>query len=299
VNPSVLLPCGGLALAVLLAGAVRRHLRSEAATRALTGIAVGSALGVMWALALIVVGAAASEPRVVQYAEWCRVATPSHHPVPLWLGGLAAGLLVGGAARAGLALHRHHHRDASWPSNGPLDIVDSVEPMAFAVPGRPGTVVVSTAMLGALRGRERDALLAHEHAHLRWNHHRYIRAAEVAAAFLPPLRPLVAQVRFETERWADEEAARVTDDRTVVATAVARAAVARADVAQAEGSDLAMGRVGVVARVDALLQPRPVATTLTKIALAGACAAVVVGLASATIQLHHLVTFANHVCTEG
>ena len=293
-NPSVLLPCGGLALAVLLTGAVRRHLRSGAATRALTGIAVGSALGVIWALALIVFDAAASEPRVVRYAEWCRVATPSHHPVPLGLGGLAAGLLMVGAARAGLTLHRHRRRDAAWPSNGPVDIVDSFEPMAFAVPGRPGTVVVSTAMLGALRGQERDALLAHEHAHLRWNHHRYIRATEVAAAFLPLLRPLVAQVRFETERWADEEAARVTDDRTVVATAVARAAVARAD-----GSDLAMGRVGVVERVDALLQPGPVATTLTKIALVGACAAVVIGLASATIQLHHLVTFASHVCTEG
>jgi hypothetical protein len=41
-----------------------------------------------------------------------------------------------------------------------------------------------------------------------------------------------------------------------------------------------------------------VVTALTKAALLFASAAVIVGLASSTIQLHHLLTFADHVCTD-
>jgi len=292
VNPSVLLPIVGIMVAGLLTSGVQRHLGPRAATRALTGIAVGSALGTVWALSLAVFGAAAAQPRVVAFAEWCRVSAPEHHPISLWLGLLAATLLVAGTVRAAVTLHRHRRNDARWRSTCGVEIVDSLEPIAFAIPGRPGTVVVSTAMLAALNRGERDALLAHEHAHLRWKHHRYIRATETAAAFLPLLQPLVNRVRFETERWADEEAAGTGPDRKVVATAVARAALATTGP-----TDLAMGRVGVVERVEALLQPRPVATALTKTALLFASAAVVFGLASATVQLHHLVTFADHVCT--
>ena len=297
-NPTVLLPLCGLVLAGLLTGAAQRHLGPRAATRALTGIAVGSALGVIWVLMLIAFGAAVSQPQVVRYAEWCRVSTPDHHPVGIWLGLSAFVLLVIGAGRAGRSLKRHRANDAMWRSDCDVDIVDSLDPLAFAIPGRPGTVVVSTAMLAALSRPERDALLAHEHAHLRWHHHRYIRATEVAASFLPLLRPLVDRVRFETERWADEEAATETSDRAAVATAVARAALASTASTSTGTTGLAIGRVGVVDRVDALLRPRPIATRLTKAALLLASAAVIVGLTSATVQLHHLVTFADHVCTD-
>jgi Zn-dependent protease with chaperone function len=291
-NATILLPLGGIALAWLLTGAVQRHLAPRAAARVLTGVAVGSALAVIGVLVLVGFGAATSQPGVVRLAEWCRVSTPDHHVVPIWVGGLATVLLMAGIARSGRALCRHVRSDAKWRRACDVEIIDSLDPVAFAVPGRPGTVVVSTAMLAALNQPERDAMLAHEHAHLRWNHHRYIRSAEVAASFLPLLQPLVGRVRFETERWADEEAANATSNRTVVATAVARAALASTGPA-----DLAMGKTGVPQRVDALLNPRPMVTTITKAALVLSSAAVLLGLGSATVQLHHLVTFADHVCT--
>jgi Zn-dependent protease with chaperone function len=280
-------------IAILMSGAVQRHLGPRPATRVLTGVAVGSALAAIWALTLLVLGSALSQRRVETLAAWCRVSTPDHHLIPWWLGAVAGVGLLAGGIRAAMALGRHIRSDATWRRDSGVEIIDSLEPVAFAVPGRPGTVIVSTAMLAALRPAERDALFAHEEAHLRLKHHRYIRASEMAAAFLPPLGSLVDRVRFETERWADEDAAAVTSDRTVVASAVARAALASTGP-----THLAMGRIGVQERVEALLRPRPAATWLTNAALLMSCLAVVIGLGSATVQLHHLVTFADHLCSD-
>ncbi|WP_281261931.1 M48 family metalloprotease [Streptomyces rishiriensis] len=52
-------------------------------------------------------------------------------------------------------------------------MVDDDVPMAFASPGSPGRIVVSWAMLRCLTDREREALLAHERAHLRCRHHLF------------------------------------------------------------------------------------------------------------------------------
>lgn len=58
-----------------------------------------------------------------------------------------------------------HSRD------GGVIVVPEREPVAFAVPGRGGRIVISGGLLSALRPRERAALLAHEAAHLRLRHH--------------------------------------------------------------------------------------------------------------------------------
>ncbi|MEU0836662.1 M48 family metalloprotease [Streptomyces sp. NPDC005969] len=49
---------------------------------------------------------------------------------------------------------------------GDLAVVDDPVPTAFAVLDMPGRVVVSSGMLRLLDGPERQALLAHERAHL-------------------------------------------------------------------------------------------------------------------------------------
>jgi Zn-dependent protease with chaperone function len=87
-----------------------------------------------------------------------------------------------------------------------LSILDTAEPIAYAAPGDPGCVVVSKGLLDVLAPRERQVVLAHERAHLHHNHHRYLLAAELAVAVVPVLRPLVVQIRFATERSADESA---------------------------------------------------------------------------------------------
>ncbi|MGW6744343.1 M56 family metallopeptidase [Streptomyces sp. NPDC055025] len=121
-----------------------------------------------------------------------------------------------------------------------------------------GRVVVSTGMLDCLDTRERAALLAHERAHLIGGHHRYLLAVRLAARANPLLRPLRAAVAYTTERWADEEAARVTGERTVVARAIGKAAlVSRGTPTPTLAGFAAPGPVP--RRVAALLKPAPTA----------------------------------------
>jgi Zn-dependent protease with chaperone function len=292
VSLTILVPLLGIVVALVSTGAVQRHLSPPAATRALTAVAVGSALGVTWGLTLVVFASIAAIPALTSLAGWCRVSYPDHHGAPLWMGLAAAGTTTVGLVRAVSTIRAHRLLDRRWRSDCPVEIIASHNPMAFAVPGRPGTVVVSTGMLAALDQDERDAMLAHEHAHLAHHHHRYVRCTEVAAAIIPLLHPIVTRVRFATERWADEDATAWVPNRRVVATAVARAALA-----SSPSRSMAMGGVGVQARVEALLVPRPLASWLTKSALSVSAIAVFAGLLSATVQLHHLITFADHVCT--
>jgi Zn-dependent protease with chaperone function len=105
-------------------------------------------------------------------------------------------------------------------------IVDDPSPDAFVLPGRPGRVVVSTGMLDILDPGERAILLAHERTHLAEHHYAFVALAQLGAAANPLLRPLAAAVAYTVERWADEQAAMVTDDRRRVARTVGKAALA-------------------------------------------------------------------------
>ncbi|MEW1722099.1 M56 family metallopeptidase [Streptomyces sp. NPDC093109] len=129
-----------------------------------------------------------------------------------------------------------------------------------------GRIVVSTAMLACLGPRERAALVAHERAHLAGGHHRFLLTVRLAARANPLLRPLRAAVAYTSERWADEEAARATGDRTVVARAIGKAAlVSRGTptptLAGVAGPVTASGTGAgpVPRRVAALLGPAPAA----------------------------------------
>jgi Zn-dependent protease with chaperone function len=136
--------------------------------------------------------------------------------------------------------------------NTPVEVIASSRLVAYARPGRPGRVVVSQGMLEALSGEEQLVLFAHERAHLRHHHHRYIAAADACARAIPLLAPLAASVRFACERWADEEAASVVGERKLVARAVAVAALAEAG---APALSFGGNTGGVPARVEALLDP--------------------------------------------
>lgn len=105
-------------------------------------------------------------------------------------------------------------------------IADWSTPMAVAVPGRPGHLLVTTGILGALDADERRVLFAHEQAHLSRHHHRLVTVAGMAAAVNPLLIPVREAVAYLVERWADEEAADIVGDRGLTARAVARAALA-------------------------------------------------------------------------
>jgi Zn-dependent protease with chaperone function len=117
---------------------------------------------------------------------------------------------------------------ACLPGHDRLVIVDDDVPDAYALPGLPGRVVVSTGMLDALDDNDREAMLAHEATHLACHHYAFVAAAHLAVTMNPLLKPVAAAVAYTVERWADESAATMCGDRRQVARAVGRAALATA-----------------------------------------------------------------------
>lgn len=234
------------------------------------------------ALALLAFTLVGQAPGVAATGHWSLTTLRYADPVS----GPAAGMsLVVVLAVLGLTVARVIRRFAAivdgvllarslHPAAGHLVVVDEPTPYACAVPGFPGRVVVSAALLRVLDAPERQAVLNHEGSHLAHRHYVHIALAYIAAAN-PLLRGLPAAVDFSSERWADEDAA-ANGQRATVATAVIRAAaISRAEqstavVMAASGSD-------VIARVEALRAPAPRLTLwrvslMSLILLAGASA---------------------------
>ncbi|MDJ0343929.1 M56 family metallopeptidase [Streptomyces sp. H10-C2] len=138
------------------------------------------------------------------------------------------------------------------PAAGDLVVIDDPAPTAFALPGVPGRVVISSGMLRALSVDERRALLAHERAHLRHRHHIFLFLLQLSAAGNPLLRPVARAGAFALERWADEQAGAEVADRQLIARAVARAALA---ARRSPTTMLAATGGPVPQRVTALLSP--------------------------------------------
>ncbi|WP_328747065.1 M48 family metalloprotease [Streptomyces sp. NBC_00285] len=183
------------------------------------------------------------------------------------------------------------------PAAGDLCVVDSPHPDAYALPGRPQRIVVTTAMLRSLGPAEREALFAHERAHNRSGHHYFLAAAELAAHCHPALRSTRSTIRLAAERAADEAAAQVTGDRRLIATAIARAALAchaspstRPDFAPAATTG------PVPQRVTALLAPSPGrarAKRPTALLLAACTVLSVAAGAAGVVDFHHDIEIAQ------
>ncbi|MGY1496763.1 M56 family metallopeptidase [Streptomyces sp. QTS52] len=183
------------------------------------------------------------------------------------------------------------------PAAGDLCVVDSPHPDAYALPGRPHRIVVTTAMLRSLGPAEREALFAHERAHNRAGHHYFLAAAELAAHCHPALRAVRDTIRLAAERAADETAATAVGDRRLIATAIARAALAghaspstRPDFAPAATTG------PVPQRVAALLAPSPARSRPRRPAALLLVACTVLSVAAGTVgvvDFHHEVEIAQ------
>ncbi|WBO68160.1 M48 family metalloprotease [Streptomyces camelliae] len=184
----------------------------------------------------------------------------------------------------------------SGPAAGDLCVVDSPRPDAYALPGRPHRIVVTTAMLRSLDGPEREALFAHERAHNDGRHHYFLAAAELTAHCHPALRRVRETIRLAVERAADEAAAARVGDRRLIARAIARAALA-GQATRSERPDFApAANAGPVPlRVQALLTaPRAARTGRTIAALLLACTAVSgVAAVAGMADVHHRVEVAQ------
>ncbi|MFC9926375.1 M48 family metalloprotease [Streptomyces sp. NPDC127190] len=182
------------------------------------------------------------------------------------------------------------------PAAGDLCVVDSPRPDAYALPGRPHRIVVTTAMLRSLDGKEREALFAHERAHNAGGHHYFLAAAELAAHCHPALRRVRDSIRLAAERAADEDAAASVGDRRLTARAIARAALAGQSAPSSRPAFAAAAAGGPVPqRVQALLAaplaPRAgrAVAALLLVCAAGSCVASVTGMA----DFHHRIEVAQ------
>lgn len=150
----------------------------------------------------------------------------------------------------------HLGGQAAGPDTDPLVVLPDSTAQAFAVPGRPGRVVVTTGMRRLLTDRQFDALLAHEYAHLSSGHHRLVQSAELAAAMHPALWWVARHVDYLVERAADEQAAVEVGNRHTVAHAIGVVALAsRVEMDVPRGLYAASPGGVVPRRVAQLLRP--------------------------------------------
>ncbi|MFD3486725.1 M56 family metallopeptidase [Streptomyces sp. NPDC058665] len=271
----LLLPLSALPIARL----AERHLHPRLATRLLSALAAVLALCSTVCLGLLVVVGTVQlpgHPLPDGWGDaWAEEEGPPTAPYEEAAGKGAVVALLAVAASWSTAARRHRrvrrraeHALAGVP-DGELAVLTDEAAYAYALPGARtsardgvpgGRIVVSTAMLACLDASERAALVAHERAHLAGLHHRYLLAVRFAARANPLLLPLRSAVTYTTERWADEEAARVTGERRVVARAIGKAAlVSRGAPTPVPASFAAPGPVP--RRVAALLEPAPSAVS--------------------------------------
>ncbi|MEU6017570.1 M48 family metalloprotease [Streptomyces sp. NPDC047515] len=173
--------------------------------------------------------------------------------------GVCAWNLLRSALRQTVALRMARSQADTRYTAGDLCIIDTPHPDAYALPGRPNRIVVTTEMLRSLDAAEREALFAHERAHLDGRHHYCLALTELAAHCHPGLRAVRAAVQMSAERAADEAAAAATGDRRLTARAIGRAALA-VRAAQSHRPSFAPAATSgpVPQRVAALLRaPRP------------------------------------------
>ncbi|MEV0411885.1 M56 family metallopeptidase [Streptomyces sp. NPDC050448] len=250
-------------LVPFLAGPAGRRLVSclppRQAAWLLTVTAAGLAAGSTAALALLVIPGATHVHAVAALGRLLTpLATGSPYAVvavaitALALLLLCATLFVRGLHRRWTQLGRAKRLAAR--ADGELLVLPDETPDAYALPGRPGRIVVTAGMLRALSAPEREALLAHERAHLRGRHHRFTAVIELSALCHPALGTLREPLAYALERCADEDAARAVGDRRLTARAIGKAALAARGAGRRPGLALAATAGPVPRRVAALLE---------------------------------------------
>lgn len=138
------------------------------------------------------------------------------------------------------------------PGDEAAVVLDAPQPVAYCLPGRPATIVVSSGALALLDPAQLAAVLAHERAHLAGRHHLLISLTRGLAAVFPAV-PLFARgaehVARLAEMSADDDAARRTGRGPLVA-----ALLAMATGAAAPAYALAASACAVAARLQRLVE---------------------------------------------
>jgi hypothetical protein len=277
----------GVACAAAFAG-VGPWLAGKVPPRTATHLLVGGAglttVALLAMLALVGITVLAQLPLVASVGGWSAAALRTDAPMPRWVAmcclvllGFAgvAGSVAAGRHLAALRRLRRVCRDLDFA--GTVVVLHSDRPDAFATTADGGHVVVTTAMLSALRPDEVQVLLAHEHSHLRHRHAWWMMIARVCGAANPMLTGVVRAAGHAVERWADEDAAGVVGDRRLVARTLARAALHVHDtigaVPEVPASALGAMNGTVLPRVRSMLGDPPRPRLVASVALTALVAA--------------------------
>ncbi|MFD7125691.1 MULTISPECIES: M56 family metallopeptidase [Streptomyces] len=249
--------------ALPIARLAEQHLHPRRAARLLTTVAVILASCSLVCLGLLVVVGTAQLPGNPLPDGWSDPEVREAVPHDAFAGKASILALVVVTAACGFTVHRHYrfrargHRALAGLPGGDVAVLPDDVPYAYALPGSPGRVMVSTALLASLEPAEHRALFAHERAHLAGRHHRLLLATRLAGCVNPLLWPLLGALVYSTERWADEDAARVTGDRRLTARAVGKAALVSRPVPGGAAFAAFAAAGPVPRRVAALLGPVP------------------------------------------
>lgn len=276
------------ALALVVTG-IHRRLPGRHATMVITAAMVTvvvAALPTVWLLSLAFL---AHVPLVGNGFQWCAKAVDAHGHIGAPVGIPASVLAIIGSWHAVRTLRATRRLRHDLP--GHVQIAENEHPFAMTLPGRAGQVVLSSGLVDLLDEEEQQVVLAHEAAHGRYRHDRYLLVAAVASSTIPMLRPLAARLQFSLERWADEAAVNVVGDRQLVAVTLGKVALS---TPPALAGVLPFAGLGVAARVATLLGPpvrNPGRLLAGVVWAAVACTATL-----AMFQLHHLAAIAAAFC---
>lgn len=279
----------------LVGGLLYGSARPACAVKTLTVLALVAAATALAALGGLAFGYAIN---IGWFAEVLRRCPPLHlnHPfISPALGLLSAGLVGAAGIRVARCWWGHYQQRTARRRRrdpGGVHILPTDEPIAYAEPGKTGWVVVSTGMLQGLTADEQRVLIAHEAAHIRLRHGRYLLLGEFATVAVPLLRPLRLALAYSVERWADESVASEIGDRWLVARTIAKAALVQHDSGQ---PSMAFARWGVTARVHALTR---VGSSLFDRVVGGVLrtSCFVAVIVTGALQLHHLAEEVLHAC---
>jgi Zn-dependent protease with chaperone function len=217
---------GPAVLARITGSGINPQLGAAAWLTAIGGV-IGAWLAAVVVLILDAVATLFSGPistlclEILGYSGQIDMARPFAATIAIALIGAAVMLTVLAGRRIGRTLrklrsHSHQHAMAASVVGSPtrwrdVVVVESEQPAAYCVAGRPRAIVVTTAALASLKDDQLAAVLAHEQAHLTGRHHQLLMLLRAAAAALPRL-PLLAAgpeaVARLLEMCADDTAAR-------------------------------------------------------------------------------------------
>ena len=180
---ALILPLLAAAALALVATVAHHRLPPRLAARCITMSLVLVMVGALPTLLVIAASFLTHVPFLGDGLQWCAHTFGVHATVPAWVGVPAVVLVGVGAIRMVRVLRQH--RSLRCDCAGPVHVADDQRPFAVTLPGRGGKIVVSSGLIDLLEPAETEVVMAHEHAHARLRHDRYLLAVSYTHLTLP------------------------------------------------------------------------------------------------------------------